>query len=414
VALHVFFCFAFAYLLSYLLRTGNAVMAPFLRADLGLSDSDLGLLSSAYYFAFACMQLPLGIWLDKYGPRRLVACLMLVAAAGSAVFAMSETLFGLWIGRALIGMGVSACLMAAFKGFRLWYPAAMQSRLAALMSVAGAVGALLATIPINFLIGQLGWRGVFWVISALVLLAALLVWIVLKAPEAANPPPEKPVQAQAARSTSSDGGYRQILRHPYFRRMILLALIPLGIYPALQTLWAAPWLITVVGLSIDQTANVLFMFNFCLMAVHLGLSWIGPKLKMRSDQKGWTVHRVVWMGLAFGIAMQALSVVFTQSWAWIFWVLLSGCLAISILIQVNIGMSFPASHVGRANSAFNFLIFTGSFMMQWGIGLMSDGFQAWGLSPADGLRAALASCVVLQLIVLALYLHSKAEPGIRE
>jgi sugar phosphate permease len=114
-ALRVFTSFAAGYLLSYALRSINAVIAPALMNDIGLSNSDLGLLSSAYLVAFGCLQLPLGIWLDKYGPRRTESALLLFAAAGAAIFAVSTTLPGLWIGRAMIGIGVSSCLMAPFK-----------------------------------------------------------------------------------------------------------------------------------------------------------------------------------------------------------------------------------------------------------------------------------------------------------
>ncbi|UUZ50745.1 MFS transporter [Massilia sp. B-10] len=150
--MRVFLCFAFGYLLSYALRSINAVIAPSLLTELDLSNADLGLLSSAYFIAFGCMQLPLGIWLDKFGPRRTESALLLVAACGALVFATSSTLTGLWIGRALIGIGVSACLMAALKGYRLWFPMAQQGQLASWMLVAGTSGALSATVPVTLLL----------------------------------------------------------------------------------------------------------------------------------------------------------------------------------------------------------------------------------------------------------------------
>src|ERR1035437_641983 len=120
-AARVFLCFAAAYVLSYAFRSINAVIAPALMQDLGLSNADLGLLTSAYFISFACVQLPLGVWLDKYGPRRTEAALLILAAAGAAVFAMSTSLLSLWIGRALIGAGVSSCLMASFNAYRVWF-----------------------------------------------------------------------------------------------------------------------------------------------------------------------------------------------------------------------------------------------------------------------------------------------------
>ncbi len=160
LAARVFLCFASAYLLSYAFRSINAVIAPALTADVGLSNADLGLLSSAYFLTFAALQLPLGIWLDKYGPRKTEAALLLFAAAGAAIFATSTNLAGLWLGRALIGVGVSACLMAAYKAYRQWFAPEQQSQLASLMLVAGTSGALLATVPVSAAMPAFGWRGV--------------------------------------------------------------------------------------------------------------------------------------------------------------------------------------------------------------------------------------------------------------
>ena len=137
LALRVFLCFAGGYFLSYAFRSINAVIAPALLAELGLSNADLGLLSSAYFISFASLQLPLGIWLDKYGPRKTESALLLIAAAGAAIFASSSTLAGLWLGRALIGAGVSSCLMAPLKAYRLWYAPERQGQLSSWMLVAG-------------------------------------------------------------------------------------------------------------------------------------------------------------------------------------------------------------------------------------------------------------------------------------
>src|SRR5690606_35993936 len=161
------------------------------------------------------------------------------------------------------GMGVSACLMAAFKAFRLWYNPRLQARMASLMSVAGAAGALLATVPVNFLTGLIGWRGVFWVLSVLVLISALLILVILRAPERSNRDLEKP--AAGAASAAQDKGYGIIFAHPYVRRMLPFAVLGTGTYAAMHTLWAGPWMTAVLGLSSAQTANVLFLFNFCLM-----------------------------------------------------------------------------------------------------------------------------------------------------
>jgi MFS family permease len=120
--LKLFLPFAGAYFLSYLYRTANAVIGPVLSAELALGAAGLGLLTSAYFLSFAAAQLPLGMLLDRFGARRVESGLLLIAAVGAAVFALGQGIAELAVGRALIGLGVSACLMAAFKAFSLWFP----------------------------------------------------------------------------------------------------------------------------------------------------------------------------------------------------------------------------------------------------------------------------------------------------
>ena len=120
-ALRVFLSFAFAYFLSYAFRAVNAVIAPELMADIQISHSELGLLSSAYFVGFAVMQIPIGLALDRYGARKTESVLLLLALLGSAIFAYADSLWGLTIGRQLNRVVVSASLMASFSAYSRWY-----------------------------------------------------------------------------------------------------------------------------------------------------------------------------------------------------------------------------------------------------------------------------------------------------
>ncbi|MEY4699689.1 MAG: hypothetical protein RIR85_1109, partial [Pseudomonadota bacterium] len=171
LAWRVFLCFAFAYFLSYAFRAVNAVIAPELIADLNISHSELGLLSSAYFVGFALMQIPIGMALDHFGPRRTESALLLLALVGSAIFAYADSLWGLTVGRLLIGIGVSACLMAAFTAYRRWFAVEQQSQLASGMLVFGTAGALVTTIPVQMALPYIGWRGAFFIMAILVGLA---------------------------------------------------------------------------------------------------------------------------------------------------------------------------------------------------------------------------------------------------
>ena len=156
--IRLFLPFAAGYFLSYLFRTVNAVIGPVLARELALPDNALGLLTSTYFLAFGAAQLPLGILLDRYGPRRVEAGLLLLAASGAAVFALSDTLAGLATGRALIGLGVAACLMASFKAFSMWFPPERQASLTGWIMASGGLGALAASKPLELALGFASWR----------------------------------------------------------------------------------------------------------------------------------------------------------------------------------------------------------------------------------------------------------------
>lgn len=402
--LRVFLVFAAAYFLSYAFRAINAVIAPDLVADLQLSNADLGLLSSAYFLGFACLQLPLGLWLDKHGPRRTESALLLFAAAGVALFASSSTLSGLWIGRALIGVGVSACLMAPLKAYRSWYAPERQSQLASWMLVFGTAGALSTTVPVAAALPVIGWRGVFWVMCALVIMAATLVFSQLRKVE------HDQMAQTIHRGPDGDTlSYRQIFSHPYFRRMALLGGVHQGGFMAVQTLWAGPWMMRVLGLSAAQTSQALFAFNFCLMLSYVMLSWWAPRRVSYSNKPGWPALKVVGIGLGLSIALQLAMLLLPYAWAWLLWIPFSLLVTVSTLAQTHVSLSFPSTQVGQVNSAYNLTLFIGAFSVQWGLGLLIDFFVAndWEYSPA--MRLAWAIYLAVQLLALIQFVRSKAQ-----
>lgn len=403
--------FAAAYVLSYAFRAINAVIAPALMEDLQLSNADLGLLTSAYFLGFASMQLPLGSWLDKYGARRTESALLLFAAVGAAIFAMSSTLTGLWIGRAMIGVGVSSCLMAPLKAYRVWYPAERQSQLGSWMLVFGTCGALTTTMPVAAIIPIISWRGVFWIMSGLILLATALLFFKLKPIETEINARQLASQRDNATSdtASLSTGYRAIFASPYFRRMALLGAIHQGGFMAMQTLWAGPWMVRVLGLSLDQTSQVLFLFNFTLLLSYLVLSWWAPRYVSFNDKPGIPVLQAVSIGLAGAVIVQALMVFYVTSWSWILWVPFAILVTVTTLAQMHVSLAFPPQQAGRANSAFNLTLFIGAFSIQWGIGLLIDLFMMQGWSQSDAMRLSWGLYVLLQLAVLIIFVKSRAE-----
>lgn len=421
-ATRVVLVFGLAYFLSYAMRAINAVIAPALSADLQLSNADLGLLSAAYFLGFGMMQLPIGVWLDRHGPRRTESALLLFGAVGAAIFACSHTLLGVWVGRALIGVGVSSCLMAAFKAFRVWYPAERQSQLGSWMLVIGTSGALSATVPVAMLLPLIGWRNIFFGVAGALLLAAWVLFSRLRDVEQAmsaahTKPASSTTAADAAASTSAsdEPGYAAIFSDPYFRRMALLGAVHQGGFMALQSLWAGPWMMTVLGMSIEQTSHVLFLFNLSLLIAYLGLSWWAPRYVAYGQRRGLPALRVVAIGLSLSVLLQGLMVLLPYPQSWWLWVPFAVVITVTTLGQTHVSLAFPTALVGRANSAFNLTLFVGAFSLQWGIGLLLDWFVASGWRNADAMRMAFACYVLLQVFTLWQFLRqwSIEAPSIR-
>ena len=403
-ATRVVLVFGLAYFLSYAMRAINAVIAPALSADLHLTNADLGLLSAAYFMGFGLMQLPIGVWLDRHGPRRTESALLLFGALGAAIFASSDTLLGVWVGRALIGVGVSACLMAAFKAFRVWYPPERQSQLGSYMLVIGTAGALSATVPVALLLPVVGWRTVFFGVAVALLLAAWVLFSRLRDIEQSMPMHDlarAPSGNAASNSEANDApGYGAIFADPYFRRMALLGAVHQGGFMALQSLWAGPWMITVLGMSVEETSHVLFLFNLALLIAYLGLSWWAPRYVAYGQRTGLPVLRVVAVVLSISVVVQALMVLLPYESSWWLWIIFAVVITVTTLGQTHVSLAFPTALVGRANSAFNLTLFVGAFSVQWGIGLLVDLFVSFSWQSAAAMRMAVACYLLLQVFAL--------------
>ena len=219
--LRLFLPFAAGYLLSYLFRTSNAVIGPVLAKDMSLPDHALGLLTSTYFVTFAAAQIPLGILLDRFGPRRVESILLLAAAAGAVVFALAGDLAGLAWGRALIGLGVSACLMAAFKAFNQSFPPDRQAALIGWIMSAGGLGAVVAAQPLEAAMGLAGWRDVMLGLAAVTVVVSAAIWLVV-------PESEKRGAAHGAGLAEQLAGVRQVMTDRQFWRYAPMVTLSIG------------------------------------------------------------------------------------------------------------------------------------------------------------------------------------------
>ncbi|MCK9984029.1 MAG: hypothetical protein AzoDbin1_00501 [Azoarcus sp.] len=394
--LQVFLPYAIGYFLSYLLRTVNAVMAPELSHGLGISAADLGLLTSAYLAAFAVMQLPLGICLDRFGPRRVQAALLLVAALGCAGFALGQNLTQLFVARALIGAGVSASLMASYKSFSLWFPPSRQASLNAAIMVAGGLGALTSSSPFSLLLPIVGWR---WIFAGLAFLAVAVAILILRSPE-------KPVASHAQGLREQLAVLRGIMGSRNFWRFAPLIATMNGGFTALQSLWAVPWLTEVVGLDRNGAAWYLLLLNLALMA---GYATVATQLH-RLTRRGWSLGHIM-VGGGVLLQLTSLAVIVGAPGGSTLWVLLGLVYATTNLTYAHHASRYPSTVSGRANTCLNLAMFTGSFAFQWGFGIVADVTAAQGRTHAEGLVLAWALLLALQVTALLWFVASRERQG---
>lgn len=392
----VFLTFAFAYFFSALLRAVTATLAPVFSSELALSAADLGLLAGAYFLGFSALQLPLGNALDRHGPKRTLLALLAVAVLGCAAFAMAGSLPALAAARVLIGAGVAACLMAPLTAYRRLLSVPAQLRANSWMLMTGSLGMLASTLPVQWLLPALGWRGLFWVLAALLALAMVLIALVV--PRDATPVPA------AAASAPAPGGYRSIVRHPLFVRTAPLGFFLYGGLIAVQSLWAGPWLTRVTGASAEQAAQGLFAINLAMLFAFMTWGALMPRLVHR----GIDAVRLMTWGLPLPLALIFANVALGAEAGALMWA--AWCVACTFVSvsQPAVGAAFPPALAGRALSAFNLVIFSGVFCIQWGIGLAIDALRGLGASEPQAFRLAFAgfgACCV------AAYLWFLRRPG---
>lgn len=379
--LRLFLPFGLGYFVSYLFRTVNAVIAPDLIADLGLSAADLGLLTSAYFFTFAAFQLPLGVLLDRFGSRRVESGLLLIAAVGALVFSQAQSLTGVIVGRALIGLGVSACLMAAFKAFSTWLPKDRIPLANGVQMMSGGLGALMATTPVQAALLITDWRGVFAGLAGISLLAAGVVFIVV---------PDQPPGRQHESWSEQLKGLQRVLTNGKFWQVAPWAFTAQAAYLSLQGLWTGPWLQDVAGLGRADTARILWWIAIAMIVGYFTLGRLAERLAKRGIQPA----VVAAVGMLLFLFVQLLLVVLPQ-YGSALWVGFGFFGTACILPYAVLSQIFPPQLAGRCNTSLNLLVFVGAFAAQWLTGAI---IGLWPTNVSGGYSTAGYQAAFLVLI----------------
>lgn len=395
-ALSIFLPFAGGYFLSYIFRTVNAIIAPELVADARLSAASLGWLTSVYFLAFALFQLPIGLLLDRFGPRRVEAVLLLFAALGAILFALADNLAMLTVGRAFVGVGVACCMMASFKAFVMWFPPHRLPFLNGCLLTFGALGAITATLPVQWWLANLSdWRGLFLALGGLSGTIALLIFYIV--PDHHEAPLHLTLRAQL-------GGLTVIFRDIYFWRVGIGAAMSQGASLAVAGLWAGPWLRDVAGLDRNGVALYLMVIAIAMGVGFFSMGMLAAKL----TRIGIRLISLAGAGMA---AFTSVMVVLALGFEARLWLTLSafGFLATSgSLSYAIVSQHFPRQLAARANTAQNLLVFVFAFIMQWAIGIIlghwedpvTRNYEPLGYRVAFGAIAAMQALALVWFFTL--------------
>ena len=391
-AITVFFVFAFGYFLSCLLRAITATLSPILTSEFNLLAADLGLLAGGYFLGFACMQIPLGYLLDKYGPKKIVSSFLLIALIGTSSFALAQSFSGLLISRILIGVGVSACLMAPLTGYRIWFAENQQQRANSWMLMIASLGFLSSTLPVQLLLPSFGWRWIFGGIAGLILVSIILMLAFI--------PKWDHQKDESLKDQIKQGSLADVWKNKFFISVIPMGLFNYGGLMAIQTLWAGPWMIRVAGYTPLESATGLFWINITMLISFFLWGYFLPKI----TNLGFSALKILKLGLPISFfVMLIIILIGPKAGAFYITLFILSSIFLSVT-QPAVGLSFPSYLAGKALTSFNLLIFLGTFIMQWLMGLVIDLIKNFGYSEILGFKSAFSVFLILSLISYIFFL----------
>jgi MFS family permease len=395
--LSVFLPFAAGYFLSFLFRTINASISPALTSEFGFDAAENGLLASVYFLVFAGAQLPIGVLLDRYGPRRVHAVLLVLAVGGAALFGNATGFGELLVGRAIIGLGVAAALMAGLKAIVIWFPRERTVLVNGCMIMLGSLGAVAATRPTEWLLSCIGWRSLFEILTIATLVTAGLVYFAV---------PERDTGPKRSAASGRRLTLRSIFSDPRFLRIAPLSATCIGSSWALQSLWAASWLADVEGFDRASVVQHLFWMAIETSVAALVLGTIADRLRRRGVATEVLLAAVGGLFILAELAL-VLRVPLPAMLPWSVVPLMGAATVLSYAIMADY---FPLELAARANGALNLVHFAWAFVVQYGVGvIVSQWMSQDGHYPPAAYQFAFGLGLTVQSAALAWF----ALPGLK-
>ena len=386
------------YTVSQFLRTSLGVLSPNLMHDFNINPNNMGLLGGVFFLSFAIFQIPAGILIDKYGPRKVMSSVIIFAVLGSIIFALSNSFNILLIGRVLMGLGCSICLMGSLVLITRWTDSDQFSKLAGIILAVGGIGGLLATTPLSYFSELFGWRLSFWLAAAVTFCVMLLYYFILE-------DRKNDLILNRSNETISLKNLLFILKERNFKFMIPMSLMSYSSLVVILGLWGAPYLKDIHGLDIVERGKILML---------MAISWnIGSFVFGRLRSIFGNYKNVVIFGATGVIILLFILSIITDInsiYLYILFCILGFFGAFSVALISHYQVLFDKEYMGRALSTANFFNFGGVFFVQWLTGkiIYLMGGDSTG-APIEAYRLAFLFVAILLLISLCIYFFSNEK-----
>src|SRR4051812_21430357 len=391
---------AIAYVASHFFRASNVTIGLDLMRDLAIGPEALGALTGAFFFGFAAMQIPCGFFFDRFGPRRTVAGMLVLASCGITIFTLAPSWPILLTGRVLMGAGFGAMLIGSMVVISRWFPPDRFSTLTAMVLSIGLLGNLAATTPLAWASQAIGWRAAFGAVAIFTALATIAVWLVVR-----DAPPGHPFLARTHEPPRVMlQGLLEVLRNPRLRPILALNFTNYACTFTVQGLWGGPFLREVHGLSPIEAGNVLLS---AVIAYQFGMLAFGP-LDRLLDTRKW---------IAIGGSLVIISILATLAlvsgppiWLPIGAIVVIGFFSASSTMVMTHGRGiFPDRLIGRGIATINTSVMLGVACMQTLSGIILGAFEpiAGGVRTETAYRTLFGVLTVVLLAAVAIYSRSQ-------
>jgi predicted MFS family arabinose efflux permease len=336
-----------------------------------------------------------GVLLDRYGPRRTEASLLLVTGLGAFGFALGQSDDSLTVARGLMGLGVSACLMATLKYSTQVFPPERQASMTGLVMAAGGLGAVSSSLPLAALLPMTGWRPVFLALAVVSLVVAGAIFRSVRDPATGLNP--QPLVRQL-------GSLTEVFATAVFWKFVPVAAFSVGGFMAVQGLWVVPWLMHVHGAARGEAAG--YQLALCVAGLCGNLAIAGfATLLLR---RGVSQMRLMIGGQLLAIVAQ-LVIVFVAGVSYLAWFALGVAASTGAQVYSLLASHYPLALTGRVMTSINLIVFVAAFAVQWGYGELVD-LLTGSMGVANAYRAAYGTLIGLQAIGLLALLSATGAP----